>query len=139
MNADSADIFALSAPICSRCQAPASRGGPRRRPQVEHPHKYVGRHRRALEPDGARTLAAEAALCGVGRALELAGGKGFYRIAGLERRLRVLKAARSKGGALPSIRAKEQQALAGRMALGVPIDGPMTTRSQCADGPFHRC
>jgi alkylation response protein AidB-like acyl-CoA dehydrogenase len=66
----------------------------------------------------ARTLAAEAALRCVDRAMELAGGKGFYRIAGLERRLRDIQAARYH-----PMRAKEQQLLAGRIALGVPIDG----------------
>jgi alkylation response protein AidB-like acyl-CoA dehydrogenase len=65
----------------------------------------------------ARTLAAEAALSCVDRAMELAGGKGFFRAAGLERRLRDIQAARYH-----PMRAKDQQLLAGRMALGVPID-----------------
>jgi len=66
----------------------------------------------------ARTLAGEAMLRCVDRAMELAGGKGFYRVAGLERRLRDIQAARYH-----PIRAKEQQVLAGRIALGMPIDG----------------
>lgn len=66
----------------------------------------------------ARTLAGDAMLRCVDRAMELAGGKGFYRVAGLERRLRDIQAARYH-----PIRAKEQQVLAGRIALGMPIDG----------------
>jgi alkylation response protein AidB-like acyl-CoA dehydrogenase len=65
----------------------------------------------------ARTLAAEAALACVDRAMELAGGKAFYRAAGLERRLRDIQAARYH-----PMRAKDQQLLAGRIALGVPIE-----------------
>jgi alkylation response protein AidB-like acyl-CoA dehydrogenase len=65
----------------------------------------------------ARTLAAEAALSCVDRAMELAGGKAFFRAAGLERRLRDIQAARYH-----PMRAKDQQLLAGRMALGVPIE-----------------
>jgi len=65
----------------------------------------------------ARTLAAEAVLSCVDRAMELAGGKAFYRAAGLERRLRDIQAARYH-----PMRAKDQQLLAGRIALGVPID-----------------
>ena len=65
----------------------------------------------------ARTLAAEAALACVDRAMELAGGKGFFRAAGLERRLRDIQAARYH-----PMRVKDQQLFAGRMALGVPIE-----------------
>lgn len=51
-------------------------------------------------------------------ALELAGGRGFFRAAGLERLFRDVQAARYH-----PLKAADQQLLVGRLALGVSIDG----------------
>jgi acyl-CoA dehydrogenase len=65
-----------------------------------------------------RSLVAEAAIRCTERAMELAGGRSFYRRTGLERRFRDIQAAR-----FHPLRPKEQLLYAGRMALGMPIDG----------------
>lgn len=65
-----------------------------------------------------RTLAGRAALEMGERALECAGGAGFYRAAGLEQRFRDLQGARYH-----PLQERPQQLYAGRLALGLPIDG----------------
>lgn len=65
-----------------------------------------------------RTLLGQAAIETVERALELAGGAGFYRKAGLERAFRDIQGAR-----FHPLREGPQLALAGRLALGLDIDG----------------
>ncbi|SPA42266.1 putative acyl-CoA dehydrogenase [Cupriavidus taiwanensis] len=67
----------------------------------------------------ARTLAARAVLATVEAAMDLAGGAGFYRDAGLERRFRDAQGAR-----FHPLQAGAQQEYAGRMALGLEIDAP---------------
>ena len=67
---------------------------------------------------GCRTLAGDSAIRCVELAVELAGGKAFYRAAGLERRFRDIQAAR-----FHPLRSQDQKILSGRLALGVPIDG----------------
>lgn len=52
------------------------------------------------------------------KALDCAGGAGFYRAAGLEQRFRDLQAAR-----FHPLQEKPQQLYAGRLALGVSVDG----------------
>jgi acyl-CoA dehydrogenase len=65
-----------------------------------------------------RTLAARAAIRCVEKAMETAGGAGFYRKAGLERIWRDVQAARYH-----PLQEKAQARLSGRLALGLPIDG----------------
>jgi acyl-CoA dehydrogenase len=65
-----------------------------------------------------RTLAARAAVRTVEKAMELAGGIGFYRQAGLERMFRDIQAV--KYHPLPE---KPQARLTGRIVLGLDIDG----------------
>lgn len=64
-----------------------------------------------------RTLVAETAIAATTLALELAGGAGFYRAAGLERRFRDVQGARYH-----PLQAGPQAAYAGAMALGLPVD-----------------
>lgn len=64
-----------------------------------------------------RTLAAGAAIRTVERALEAAGGAGFYRKTGLERLFRDVQAARYH-----PLQEKAQARFAGRQALGLGID-----------------
>lgn len=64
-----------------------------------------------------RGLVARHAIATVEHAMELAGGAGFYRAAGLERRFRDIQAARYHP-LLPNVQAE----YAGAMALGLPID-----------------
>ncbi|BDB26880.1 hypothetical protein Tamer19_19210 [Cupriavidus sp. TA19] len=66
-----------------------------------------------------RTLAARAVLATVEAAMDLAGGAGFYRDTGLERRFRDAQGAR-----FHPLQAGAQQEYAGRMALGLDIDAP---------------
>lgn len=66
-----------------------------------------------------RALAARAVLATVDTALELAGGAGLYRDAGLERRFRDAQGAR-----FHPLQAGAQLEYAGRMALGLNIDAP---------------
>jgi alkylation response protein AidB-like acyl-CoA dehydrogenase len=64
-----------------------------------------------------RTLVARHAIAAVELAMELAGGAGFYRAAGLERRFRDIQAARYH-----PLQAGPQAEYAGAMALGLPVD-----------------
>jgi acyl-CoA dehydrogenase len=65
-----------------------------------------------------RTLLARAAIGTVERAMELAGGSGFYRAATLERHFRDIQAARYHN---PTERM--QQRYAGYLALGLDANG----------------
>jgi acyl-CoA dehydrogenase len=64
-----------------------------------------------------RTIVAAAAIRAVEKALEVAGGAGFYRSAGLERAMRDIQASRYHP--LPE---KQQMRLTGRQLLGLEID-----------------
>jgi alkylation response protein AidB-like acyl-CoA dehydrogenase len=64
-----------------------------------------------------RQLAERHAIAAVEYAMELAGGVGFYRSAGLERRFRDIQAARYH-----PLQAGPQAEYAGSMALGLPVD-----------------
>jgi acyl-CoA dehydrogenase len=65
-----------------------------------------------------RTLAGQAAIRTVERAMEVAGGASFYRSLGLERAFRDIQAAR-----FHPLQEKQQLRYAGRLALGLDIDG----------------
>lgn len=65
-----------------------------------------------------RTLAGRNAVRAVETAMEVAGGAGFYRDAGLERLFRDVQGAR-----FHPLQERPQQQLAGRLALGLDIDG----------------
>jgi acyl-CoA dehydrogenase len=65
-----------------------------------------------------RTLVGEAAIDTVTRALEVAGGAGFYRAAGIERAFRDVQGAR-----FHPLQMEAQQAYSARRALGLDIDG----------------
>lgn len=65
-----------------------------------------------------RTLAGQAAIDTVTRAMEVAGGASFYRDLGLERAFRDIQAAR-----FHPLQEKPQQRYTGRLALGLDIDG----------------
>ena len=64
-----------------------------------------------------RQLVARHAIAAVDLAMELAGGAGFYRSAGLERKFRDIQAARYH-----PLQSGPQAQYAGAMALGLPID-----------------
>jgi alkylation response protein AidB-like acyl-CoA dehydrogenase len=64
-----------------------------------------------------RQLAGQHAIASVAYAMELAGGAGFYRGAGLERRFRDIQAARYH-----PLQSGPQAEYTGAMALGLPID-----------------
>ncbi len=64
-----------------------------------------------------RQLTARHAIAAVEYAMELAGGAGFYRSAGLERRFRDIQAARYH-----PLQSGPQAEYAGAMALGLPVD-----------------
>jgi alkylation response protein AidB-like acyl-CoA dehydrogenase len=64
-----------------------------------------------------RQLAERHAIAAVERAMELAGGVGFYRSAGLERKFRDIQAARYH-----PLQAGPQAEFAGAMALGLPVE-----------------
>jgi alkylation response protein AidB-like acyl-CoA dehydrogenase len=64
-----------------------------------------------------RQLVARHAISAVDLAMELAGGAGFYRAAGLERRFRDIQAARYH-----PLQSGPQAEYAGAMALGLPVD-----------------
>lgn len=64
-----------------------------------------------------RHLVARHAIAAVELAMELAGGAGFYRAAGLERRFRDIQAARYH-----PLQSGPQAQYAGAMALGLPVD-----------------
>jgi acyl-CoA dehydrogenase len=65
-----------------------------------------------------RTIVVNAVTATVQKALEVAGGAGFYRGPGLERAFRDIQAARYH-----PIPEKAQTRLAGRVLLGLDIDG----------------
>lgn len=65
-----------------------------------------------------RTIVGRAAIGTVEKAMEVAGGRAFYRAAGLERAFRDVQGARYH-----PLQEKQQQRLAGRVALGLDIDG----------------
>ena len=65
----------------------------------------------------ARQLVGRHAIATVEQAMELAGGAGFYRAAGLERRFRDIQDARYH-----VMRTAQQQEYAGSIALGLPVD-----------------
>lgn len=65
-----------------------------------------------------RTLVGQGVIRTVERAMEVAGGSGFYRDAGLERAFRDIQGARYH-----PLQEKPQARYAGRMALGLDIDG----------------
>lgn len=65
----------------------------------------------------ARTIAGQAAIHTVERAMEVAGGGGFYRALGLERIFRDVQAARYH-----PMQEKVQLRFSGRCALGLPLD-----------------
>ncbi|WP_171012511.1 MULTISPECIES: acyl-CoA dehydrogenase family protein [unclassified Sphingomonas] len=65
-----------------------------------------------------RTLLGTAAIDTVSRAMDVAGGASFYRKAGLERAFREVQGAR-----FHPLQREPQLALAGRVALGLDIDG----------------
>ena len=64
-----------------------------------------------------KQLVARHAIASVDYAMELAGGSGFYRAAGLERRFRDIQAARYH-----PLQSGPQAEYAGAMALGLPVD-----------------
>jgi alkylation response protein AidB-like acyl-CoA dehydrogenase len=66
----------------------------------------------------ARTLAAEAAIGTVEKALELVGGRSFYRDLGLERIYRDVQGAR-----FHPLTLTPQRQFTGRFALGLDLDG----------------
>ena len=75
-----------------------------------------------MSPRTSETIAA------VEFAMELAGGAGFYRSAGLERRFRDIQAARYH-----PLQSGPQAEYAGAMALGLPPDGGLAfTTDNCS-------
>jgi alkylation response protein AidB-like acyl-CoA dehydrogenase len=66
----------------------------------------------------ARTLCGRAAIATVDKAMEVAGGGSFYRSLGLERLFRDVQGARYH-----PLQEKVQLRYAGRLALGLDIDG----------------
>ncbi len=64
-----------------------------------------------------RQLMARHAIAAVDDAMELAGGAGFYRAAGLERRFRDIQAARYH-----PLQSGPQAEYTGAMVLGLPVD-----------------
>ena len=91
--------------------------------QLAHRHMIVTAEKNAPSADSVneimmgRALVAEHAIQAVELALELAGGAGFYRAAGLERRFRDVQGAR-----FHPLQQGPQAAYAGSMALGLPVD-----------------
>jgi len=65
-----------------------------------------------------RTIAGEAAIATVERAMEVAGGASFYRGYGLERAFRDVQGAR-----FHPLQRMPQLRYAGRLAMGLDIDG----------------
>jgi alkylation response protein AidB-like acyl-CoA dehydrogenase len=64
-----------------------------------------------------RQLVETHAIAAVEQAMRLAGGAGFYRAAGLERKFRDIQAARYH-----PLQSGAQAEYAGSMALGLPVD-----------------
>jgi alkylation response protein AidB-like acyl-CoA dehydrogenase len=91
--------------------------------QLAHRHMVATVEKNAPSADSvnetmmARTLVAEHAIKAVELAMELAGGAGFYRAAGLERRFRDVQGAR-----FHPLQQGPQATYAGSMALGLPVD-----------------
>ena len=91
--------------------------------QMAHRHMVETANRNAPSADSinevmiGRSLVAENAIRTVERALELAGGAGFYRSHGLERRFREIQGAR-----FHPLQQGPQATYAGSMALGLPVD-----------------
>ena len=91
--------------------------------QLAHRHMIATVEKNAPSADSvneimmSRTLLAQHAIEAVELALELAGGAGFYRSAGLERRFRDIQGARYH-----PLQQGPQATYAGSMALGLPID-----------------
>jgi alkylation response protein AidB-like acyl-CoA dehydrogenase len=91
--------------------------------QLAHRHMIATVEKNAQSADSVnevmmgRALVAEHAIQAVELALELAGGAGFYRAAGLERRFRDIQGAR-----FHPLQQGPQAAYAGSMALGLPVD-----------------
>jgi alkylation response protein AidB-like acyl-CoA dehydrogenase len=65
-----------------------------------------------------KTIAAESLILAVEKALEVAGGGGIYRAAGLERLVRDIHAVR-----FHPLQAKRQHRYSGRLALGLDPNG----------------
>lgn len=75
-----------------------------------------------------KTLAARAIVAAVDKALEVAGGSGFMRKAGIERRLRD-----ARGVAFHPLPEKRQQLFTGRLAMGLdPVSGAVTEEAGAA-------
>jgi acyl-CoA dehydrogenase len=72
-----------------------------------------------------RTVAGRAAIRTVEVAMELASGAGFYRDLGLERLFRDVQGARYH-----HLRESAQLTYTGRMALGLDVNGPDSTREE---------
>lgn len=91
--------------------------------QLAHRHMIATVEKNAPSADSVneammgRTLVAKHAIETVELAMELAGGAGFYRAAGLERRFRDVQGAR-----FHPLQQGPQATYAGSMALGLPID-----------------
>ena len=91
--------------------------------QMAHRHMVETANRNAPSADSinevmiGRSLVAENAIRTVELALELAGGAGFYRSHGLERRFRDIQGAR-----FHPLQQGPQATYAGSMALGLPVD-----------------
>ena len=65
-----------------------------------------------------KTIAANAAVATVEKALEVVGGSGYFRVAGLERLIRDVK-----GAPFHPLPEKRQLEFTGRVALGLPPVG----------------
>ncbi|HEY6632152.1 MAG TPA: acyl-CoA dehydrogenase family protein [Rhizobiaceae bacterium] len=91
--------------------------------QLAHRHMVATAEQNAPSADSVnetmigRALVAEHAIKAVELAMELAGGAGFYRAAGLERRFRDIQGARYH-----PLQQGPQATYAGSMALGLPVD-----------------
>ena len=91
--------------------------------QLAHRHMIATAEENAPSADSVneimmgRALVAEHAIRAVELAMELAGGAGFYRAAGLERRFRDMQGAR-----FHPLQQGPQATYAGSMALGLPIE-----------------
>ena len=91
--------------------------------QLAHRHMIATAEENAPSADSVneimmgRALLAEHAIRAVELAMELAGGAGFYRAAGLERRFRDIQGAR-----FHPMQQGPQAIYTGSMALGLPVD-----------------
>jgi alkylation response protein AidB-like acyl-CoA dehydrogenase len=73
-----------------------------------------------------RELVGRHALAAVDLAMELAGGAGFYRSAGLERKFRDIQASRYH-----PLQSGPQVQYTGAMALGLPVNRVVWSHNQC--------